>query len=100
MYCHATTPQTVKPNAKLTPNKTADGMIDPFWRLSRRVTASNSLFLVHRIRGLVFVGLLIEFVVERGHLSSCGVSHQALRMLHDLTQRELRAMLRKSLLRS
>ena len=53
MYCHATTPQTVKPNATLTPNKTADGMIDPFWRLSRRVTASNSLFLLHRIRGLV-----------------------------------------------
>jgi hypothetical protein len=49
MYCHATTPQTVKPNATLIPNKTADGMIDPFWRrLSWRVTATNSLFLLQR----------------------------------------------------
>src|SRR5882672_12879279 len=35
MYCHATTPQTAKPNATLIPNKIASGMIDPFrWRLS------------------------------------------------------------------
>jgi hypothetical protein len=69
-------------------------MIDPFWRLSSRMTAANSLFLLHRIHGLVCVGLLIEFALERGHPSSCGVLHQALRMLHDLTQREFRAVLR------
>src|SRR5207244_903862 len=30
IYCHATAPQTTKPNAALIPNKTGDGMIDPF----------------------------------------------------------------------
>ena len=45
MYCHATIPQTAKPNVTLIPNKTADGMIRPFGRwLSSRMAASNSLF--------------------------------------------------------
>src|SRR5260370_20439796 len=35
IYCHATAPQAAKPNAALIPNKTGDGMIDPFWCNSR-----------------------------------------------------------------
>src|SRR5258707_1060819 len=30
IYCHATAPQAAKPNAALIPNKTGDGMINPF----------------------------------------------------------------------
>src|SRR5689334_18821090 len=53
IYCHATAPQTAKPNVRLIPNKAENGMIDPL--LPSRPTANQSAERHERTDGNVLV---------------------------------------------